>query len=97
MKSDRLKTLYLVRNLSFNPMTTRELKNALSIVNSDMLHCYISSARKLGAIITYNKCNEQWVYRLENSDAVQNTLNTWIRLEESLDLTIDDFARPYKK
>ncbi len=94
--NDLLKTLYLVRALSANPMSSQELQDLLRL-SLPTLNRHLASARDLGAVITARQTNRQWRYHLDNPDAVQNTLTTWIRLEEERDLTADDFARPYKR
>lgn len=92
--SDLLKTLYLIRALSANSMTAQELQDLLRL-SLPTLNRHIAAARTLGAVITARQTARQWRYHLDNPDAVQNTLTTWIRLEEERDLTADDFARTY--
>lgn len=90
--SELLKTLYLVRALSVNPMTAQELQDAFRLT-LPTLNRHLATARSLGAKIKARQSARQWRYHLDNPDAVCNTLTTWIRLEEERDLTADDFAR----
>lgn len=57
---------------------------------------YIADLRHMGARITVRGGGKNpWFYRLDNADAVTNTLKAWLRLERARDLTLDDFARKY--